>query len=171
MTQPSFVPIAEADQVRAAYRLGTPREWRQARPAELTSPTSPWGGDFGTPGPDQGYVLLLAERLFKDRVDVSEGESAEDALHGAAGVAAARAAFYGRAPVGKDLQHALTLFGFLGGAPADLVAWRRPVFRGASHHYRQQRQIVGCVPESTLRLTPDAVAERLSDWQGLVEVG
>jgi hypothetical protein len=169
MTQPSFVPIVEADQVRPAYRLGTPRQWRQGRPAELTSPAQPRGPEFGTPGPDQGYVLLLAEQLFASRVEVADGESPEDALTGTAAVAAARAALFGRAPVAKDLEHALTLFGYLGGAPDDLVAWRRPLFRGVSHHYRERRELVGRVPESTLRLTPEAVRQQSGDWRQLVD--
>ena len=67
-----------------------------------------------------------------------------------------RAARFGRAPVIHDLTLAFTLWGFLGGAPADLVAAREPLFRAASHHYQVQRTIADCVPESTLRLTPDA---------------
>ena len=43
MTQPSYVPIGEADQVRPAYRLRTPADWRQDRVAELLSPVHPHG--------------------------------------------------------------------------------------------------------------------------------
>ena len=59
---------------------------------------------------------------------------------------------FGRAPVAKDIELGLILFGFLGGAPDDLVAWRAPLFQAAAHHYRQQRAIAGAVPEETLRL-------------------
>jgi hypothetical protein len=169
MTQPSFVPILEADQVRPAYRLATPRDWRQARPAELRSPVFPHGGDFGTPGPDQGYVLLLAER-FEDRIQLGPGESGHDATAGGAAVAAARSALFGRAPVIKDLEQAFILFGFLGDPPDDLVAWRGPQFRGVAHDYNQRRELVARVPESTLRLSPDAVRSRLADWRRLVRV-
>jgi hypothetical protein len=171
MTQPSYVPIGEADQVRPAYRLRTPADWRQDRVAELVAPVHPRGRDLGVPGPDQGYALLVAHELFADRVELSPGVTAEDALVGAAAVAGARAALFGRAPVGKDVELALVLFGFLGDAPADLVAWRTPLFQAAAHHYRQQRRIVEAVGETTLRLTPDTVRSRLTEWRTLVVTG
>jgi len=168
MTQPSFVPIGEADQVRPAYRLRTPADWRQDRVAELLTSVHPRGRDLGVPGPDQGYALLVAHQLFADRLELTPGITAEDALVGAAAVASARAALFGRAPVGKDVELALVLFGFLGGAPPDLVARRDPLFQAAGHHYRQQRRIVETVPESTLRLSPDQVRAQLANWRSLV---
>ena len=52
MTQPSFVPIIEADQVRPAYRLRTPLDWRQSRVAELRGPESTRrAGSSACPGP------------------------------------------------------------------------------------------------------------------------
>ena len=171
MTQPSYVPIVEADQVRPARRLNTPREWRQDRVAELRGPEQPHGKDFGTPGPDQGYALLLAHQLFEDRLVLSPGVTAEDALTGAAAVASARAALFGRAPVAPDVAMALELFGFLGDAPDALVAWRTPLFQAAAHHVEVQRRIVESVPEPTLRLTPDQLGARLGDWRSLLGRG
>jgi hypothetical protein len=168
MTQPSYVPIGEADQVRPAYRLRTPAVWRQDRVAELLTPEHPRGRDLGVPGPDQGYALLVAHELFADRLQLSPGITVEDALVGSAAVASARAALFGRAPVGKDVELALVLFGLLGAAPPELIAFRAPLFQAAAHHYRQQRRIVEAVPESTLRLTPDLVRARLADWRSLV---
>lgn len=168
MTQPSYVPIGEADQVRPAYRLRTPPDWRQDRVAELLSPDWPQGRDLGVPGPDQGYALLVAHELFADRLELTPGITAEDALVGCAAVASARASLFGRAPVGKDVELALVMFGFLGGAPPELIARRAPLFQAAAHHYQQQRAIVASVPEETLRLTPDDVRGRLSDWRGLI---
>jgi hypothetical protein len=168
MTQPSYVPIGEADQVRPAYRLQTPADWRQDRVAELLTPGQPKGRQLGVPGPDQGYALLVAHELFADRLVLSPGITVDDALVGAAAVAGSRAALFGRAPVGKDVELALTLFGFLGDAPPDLVAWRAPLFQAAAHHYGQQRRIVEAVPESTLRLTPDQVRSPAAGWRSLV---
>ena len=85
-------------------------------------------------------------------------------------VASARAARFGRAPVAKDIELALVLFGFLGGAPEDLVAWRAPLFQAAAHHYQQQRSIVAAVDKETLGLTPDEVRGRLSAWRSMVLV-
>ncbi len=168
MTQPSYVPIVEADQVRPAYRLRTPLPWKPDRVADLRTPGQPKGRELGVPGPDQGYGLLLAHRLFAERLETSHGVTVDDALVGAAGVASARAALFGRAPVAKDIEMALVLFGFLGGAPEDLVALRTSLFRGAAHHYEQQRRIVDSVPEETLRLGPDQVHARLPDWRMLL---
>ena len=169
MTQPSFVPVVEADQVRRAYQLEVPSIWTSSRPSELRGTRAPAGAFLGTPGPDQGFALKLARR-FEDRLVLTPGEHAEDALVGCTAVAMRRAASYGRAPVIHDLTLAFTLFGFLSGAPADLVAAREPLFRSASHHYQAQRTIADCVPEATLRLTPEQVAERLDSWQDLVEL-
>ena len=168
MTQPSYVPIVEADQVRPAYRLRTPGEWRADRVADLRTPGQPRGRAFGVPGPDQGYALLLAHRLFEERLQLTQGISAEDALIGAAAVAGARAALFGRAPVARDVEMALILFGFLGDAPDDLVAWRASLFQAAAHHYDLQRRIVELVPEETLRLTPEQVHAQLPQWRALV---
>lgn len=169
MTQPSYVPIIESDQVRPAYRLRTPGDWRQRRVAELLSPEPPRGKAIGTPGPDTGYALLLAHELFAERVEVTDGIGVEDALAAGAVVAGRRAALYGRAPVAKDVELGLTLFGLLGGAPAELVAWRKTRLQALSHHYLEQRRLADAVPEATLRLDPSAVAARLAQWRSLLD--
>ena len=169
MTQPNFVPITEIDQVRPAYRLRTPRDWRAARVSDLRGPEAPRGRELGIPGPDQGYALLLAHTMFEDKLELTDGITVEDALVGCSEVASRRAALFGRAPVAKDIELALVLYGFLGGAPADLVAWRAPLFQAAAHHYHQQRSIVGAVAEETLRLSTDQIRGRLSDWRSMLE--
>lgn len=169
MTQPSFVPVVEADQVRRAYQLDVPSIWTTSRPSELRGTRAPSGAFLGTPGPDQGFALKLARR-FEDRVVLAPGEHVEDAISGCTAVAMRRAASYGRAPLIHDLTLAFTLWGYLVGAPVDLVAAREPLFRAASHHYQVQRTIADCVPESTLRLTPQQVADRLDDWRDLLEL-
>ncbi|HEX4218781.1 MAG TPA: hypothetical protein VHZ02_10460 [Acidimicrobiales bacterium] len=168
MTQPSFVPIVEADQVRAAYRLHVPGIWTQSRPSELRTTKPPTGPMLGTPGPDQGYALKLARR-FEDRLQLVEGESLEDAMAGATAVAMRRAARFGRAPSIHDLTFAYTLWGFLGDAPDDLIAERTKLFRSASHHYELQRKIADLVRDETLRLTPEQVRAELKDWRRLLK--
>lgn len=171
MTQPTYAPIAEGDTVRPAYRLQTALDWRADRVAEIHSPDHPVGPALGVPGPDQGYALLVAEELFADRLQLSPGISVKDVLHGCSAVGCARAARFGRAPVGKDVEMALVLFGFLGDAPEDLIAWRSTLFQAAAHDYRSQRRIVDCTRAETLGLTPDQVRERLADWRSLVIAG
>ncbi len=167
MTQPSFVPIVEADQVRPTYRLQVPGIWTQSRPSELRGTSQPPGRQFGNPGPDQGFALKLARR-FEDRLELVAGETAEDATAGCTAVALRRCARFGRAPAIYDLTFAFTLWGFLGDAPTDLVEARGPLFRSASHHYLAQRAIADSVLEETLRLTPEAVAGRIDQWRDLV---
>lgn len=157
MTQPSFVPIPQADQVRPARRLHVPGDWRADRPAEQRWPARPGGRSKGQPGPDQGFALRLARR-FEDRLHLQAGESVEDALVGCALVAARRAALFGRAPSTPDLRVAFGLWGFLDPSPpAALVAARRRHFASAAHEYVVQRALADAVPEDLLRAKPDEV--------------
>ncbi|MGH9066149.1 MAG: hypothetical protein ACRD0J_01290 [Acidimicrobiales bacterium] len=168
MAQPDYVPITPADRIRPVERLPPPGNWRADRPADLQKAGHPIGPRLGVPGPDQGYALTLAKR-FHDRLVLADGERVEDAEAGCLGVALRRASLFDRAPVIFDLEHAFTLWGFLGSPPEDLVAYRRPLFQAAAHHYWDQRAITALVPEASLRLTPAQVAERLSaDWRLLV---
>ena len=168
MAAPDYVPVNAADRVRPVEQLPPARSWAAVRPGEIDGLRPPEGDRFGAPGPDQGYALKLARRL-SDRLRLTKGEHAEDAVAGCLGVALKRAALFGRAPVIYDLELAYTLFGFLGDAPDDLVAFRAELFAGASHHYWDQRDIADLVPEDTLRLTPAQVSERLSSWAELVD--
>jgi len=168
MTQPDYVPIATADGVRPSERLPVPAGWRADRPADESAPVPPTGPRFGRPGPDLGYGLKLAKR-FTDRLELTDGEHAEDAIIGCFLVGTRRAGLFGRAPVIHDMELAFTLWGFLGDAPPDLMAHRRTMFLGAAHHYDEQRAIVDKVKEDTLRLTPAEVRARLEDWPGLFE--
>ena len=169
MPQPDYVPISSADRVRPVERLPVPEGWRADRPAETWREGPPAGDRFGNVGPDQGYALKLA-RQFKDRLRLTSGEHAEDVVAGCVGVATKRAALFGRAPVVYDLELAFTLFGFLDGAPSELVEFRKPLFQAAEHHYWDQRAIADLVPESTLRLKPVDVAQRLNDWRSLLSL-
>ena len=168
MTQPSYVPIATADKVRTSERMPVPGAWRQDRPGEITG-GQPAGAGMGKPGPDQGYGLKVA-RLLAPRLRLQPGERAEDAVAGCLGVGLARAALYGRAPVVYDMELAYTLWGFMLGAPPDLVEYRLPLFRAVAHDYTRQREIADRVPEETLRLTSDSVAGHLSDWRTLIRL-
>jgi hypothetical protein len=114
---------------------------------------------MGCQGPDQGYVWKLLGR-FRDRLVLGDGEHADDALAGCAGVALRRASLFGRAPVVHDVQVALTVFGWLSPANQELVEWRRQLFAEVSHahHYSRARMIADLVPEDTLRLPHDAVS-------------
>jgi hypothetical protein len=81
--------------------------WLQDRPGEITHPNQvEWGGAFGRPGPDTGWVRKLVAAADFDRGD--RPATLEQVV---ATVAAARAAKAGRGPTAEDVEVALTLLG------------------------------------------------------------
>ncbi len=168
MTQPPFVPVVPTDRIRPSDRLPAPKGWKPDRPAEVDTPESPGGRRFGATGPDLGYGLKLARR-FRDRLVLAPGEASEDAVAGCFACGAKRASLFHRAPVVYDMEWAYTLWGCLGGAPDDLVQVRSALFRGASHHYWEQRAIVDAVRESAFRLDPAAVRAKLGTWKDMLQ--
>jgi hypothetical protein len=168
MTQPSFVPITEADQLRPSLQLEAPGHWVAARPAELHFPVHPGGRHLGRPGPDQGYALRLAHRAA-DRFHLGPGEAEDDAIVGTAMLASRRAALFGRAPTVHDVESAAALWGFFDDdLPAGMRDARRAAFSGAAHDYPVQRALVDRVPQAVIRLRADEIAARRDEWASLV---
>ena len=168
VTQPDFVPVLPPDRVRPSDSLATPERWTQDRPADLAELRQPEGARFGATGPDLGYGLKLAKR-FEDRLVLQPGESAHDAVAGAFACGAKRSAGFGRAPVIYDMEWAYGLWGYLGDAAPELVEWRVPLLRGASHGYWHQRQVVDSIRADTFRLTPAQVRQAVTGpgWEQL----
>ncbi|HWW52206.1 MAG TPA: hypothetical protein VNY84_00445 [Acidimicrobiales bacterium] len=170
MAQPEYVPTLPADQTRVSERLPVPASWRADRPAEVVQRGGqPLGKRFGVIGPDQGYAIKLAH-LFEDKLVLTTGEHRADVVAGGVCVATKRAAILGRAPVIYDLEVGFAAWGYLTQAPADLLAYRKPLFAECAHHYEQQRAIADQVPESTLRLAPADVRARVGagGWKALL---
>ena len=167
MAAPQHVPSDLTATPRSGLAMRPSRRFDNDRPGALGA-RQPTGSGFGNPGPDQGYALVLF-RSVEGRLVLEPGEHVEDVKAGCVGVALRRASLFGRAPVIHDLTVALTIWGFLGEAPAELVAFRRPLFQAASHHYEDRRAIVDLVPESTLRLVHGEVARRFpGEWKALL---
>ena len=166
MAAPDYVPVALDELPRLTEPIPAPKAWKATRPGDLKG-GQPHGPQLGSPGPDQGYALTLARR-FEDRLELADGEHREDAVAACVGVALKRASIFGRAPVIYDLEHAFTLWGFLGGAPEELIRFRKPLFEGARHHYWEQRQISDLVPDETVGLTPQQVRQRLAQWREML---
>jgi len=159
MTQPKFAPVTDRAEVRQAYKLPGAGEWYSHRPADYRpQPHARHRPNTGIPGPDQGYALLLAGR-FGDRLRLTDLEHTDDVLAGAVAIGLRRASMVGRAPVLSDVELALHLFGYLDGAPEELVETRERLFAGIAHDYWQQRDLADLIPESTLRLSPAEVRE------------
>ena len=115
--------------------------------------------------------MLSLARRFEGKLTLTPGEHEKDALAGAVGVALKRASIFGRAPVIHDLTVALTIWGFLGDAPWELVELRRHLFEEVSspHHYGSARRIVDLVSEEVLRRTPaEITAAHQRDWRSLI---
>ena len=147
-----------------------PDPWNPDRPGVVDG-LQPRGRRLGAQGPDQGFALAIAERLAP-KIKLQGRERLDDAIRGCLGIALRRASIYSRAPVVHDLTIAFTIWGFFDeDPPDDLVARRPQLFEGVgqvNHHYAEGRVIADLVPESTLRMTPDAArAAYPARWQEL----
>jgi len=167
VTQPDHVPLQASDRVRPSAILPPPGRWYLDRPAEQNDLAPPTGPRFGATGPDLGYGLKLARR-FEDRLELTEGEHRKDVVAGCFACGSRRSASFGRAPVIYDMEWAFSLWGYLGGAPEELIEWRKKMFRGAAEHYWDQREIVDAIKTETLKLSPAQVRERLGSWRDLL---
>lgn len=170
MAAPEFVPVDRSKLLRTYESPPRrPDPWIADRPGELPG-GQPVGPQLGYQGPDQGFMLKLA-RQFHGKLSLTSGEHERDALAGACAVALRRASLFGRAPVVHDLTVALTVWGFLGEAAAELVALRRKLFEEVAHphHYAEQRRLVDLVSADALRMTPQQAAQaHRADWRSLL---
>lgn len=123
---------------------------------------------LGTPGPGQGYALVLV-REKAAKIVITEGEHYEDVVTGLSVLIGKRAAAFGRSPITYDVDFFVQLFGFDGAAEADLLEFRKMFFKGASHSYIVQRQLADAIPEFSLKLTPDALSS-VKDWRQLFSI-
>ena len=130
----------------------------------------PWGGGFGTIGPDAGYVLRLIEQ---EQLIVGPGEDRHNAEAGIAAIATARASRFGRAPITEDVELAMLLLGFdtnelpvelVEGLRADRVAW----FANLSHDAAARRRLVEAVPMAVLESKPGAVRAQMATGRRLI---
>lgn len=168
MAAPRFAPVVDDPYYSSPDVV--PDRWMPDRPGDIDG-FQPEGPRLGAQGPDQGFALRIANLLVPE-LALQPGERADDAVRGSLGIALRRASMYSRAPVVHDVRLAFTIWGFfLTDPPADLLARRRELFEGVAkvgHHYAEGRRIADLVPESTLRLTPDAAASRMPGaWQEL----
>lgn len=175
MAAPEHVPVEPVQQVRTyGSPPRRPEPWGPDRPADFAGERrQPLGDLLGSPGPDQGYALKLAQ-LLEPELHLSEGELARDALAGAVAIGMKRASLLGRAPILADLRIGATLWGFLdAGAPPELVELRRELFEEVDHfhHYMELRRIVDMVPADVLRQTPEQVTQRYgAGWRDQLDL-
>lgn len=173
MAAPPYVPKRAVRPLRTySSPPRRPGSWRAERPGDLPA-RQPTGPLLGRPGPDQGYLLTLAER-YRGRLHLHPGEHEDDALAGAVAVGLKRAAIFGRAPVIHDLAVGLTVWGFLDpAADKALVDLRHGLFSGCSHvhHDAQLRTIAEAVPDEVLAQPHETIFEQYRDgWSQVIRV-
>jgi hypothetical protein len=131
-----------------APEIGRPRKKGLQRSA-----AAPQGRGLGTPAPDAGYALGVAEREVA-KLAFEHEHSRHDVALGVALVAAKRAGLVGRGPTLGDVHVAMDCFALRDGEVVDEVK-ARP-FAGLAHSYVAQRELVDTVDAS--RLVPVASA-------------
>ena len=155
MGQQPNVDIDLSDLPRPTPDTDPPRRWRPTRPGVIVSPDQmPWGGAFGTPGPDTGWALKL--------VKAAELPERSDGLELVlAALMAARASHFGRAPVPEDLEVARILAGIGEGLPAEFLERRERWIAATAHERSPGQAAVTDIEPDLLELKPDQIKRRL----------
>lgn len=139
MGQEPNIRLRFEDLPRHTPKPAPPRRWSPDRPGELTGPDEvPWGGAFGTPGPDIGFAVRIVRRM--DLPGRPDQRSDVEAV--VVTVMAARASALGRAPTRNDAELALDLLD----VSSDGIA----AMRGAAHDRRIAVAIVESIPRDRL---------------------
>jgi len=106
--EPTF-EISPGDLPRTTAEPAPALRWKASRPGDLHAPSDvPWGGAFGTPGPDTGYALKLASDAV---YELDAGESRHNVESTLVLIMGARASLFGKAPSADDLGFGLILLG------------------------------------------------------------
>ena len=139
------------------------------RPGDLPAGW-PTGKLLGSPGPNIGYALTLANRV-RDQLALAPHEHADDAIAVVAEIAMRRAALFGRAPVMRDVEFGMQILGYRGGADPGFVAWRMRAVRGAHHDYYERRSLVDAIPVDILHLVPSALPAHITEARDALRAG
>ncbi len=140
MGQEPNIPIGIEDLPRATFEPPAERRWRPSRPGEVGSPSEmPWGGSFGTPGPDIGFAI----KIVRGRELPGPEHLRTDVEAAVVAVMAARASALGRAPTAPDLDVALDLLGLADEAAAVTL-------RGIGHDHRRLGELLASIPRDQL---------------------
>jgi hypothetical protein len=172
MGQQPNIELEISDLPRPTPTTAAPRRWKPSRPGELGSPEEvPWGGAFGTAGPDTGYALKLVAAL---PIPLKNGERRHNVEAALVAIAGARASAEGRAPTDEDLDVAMLLLGFdVEGLPEDLVTGletdRVEWLANLGHDNAKARALVTSISRDVLASSPDAIRQRMRSGERLVD--
>jgi len=162
-----FVPERREDEPRQepnlppGVKMPAARSWIANRPGDLPAGW-PTGKLLGSPGPNVGYALTLANRA-RDQLVLAPHEHSDDAIAVVAEIAMRRAALFGRAPVMLDVEFGMQILGYRGDADPDFVDWRMRALQGAHHDYYERRSLVDAIPVDVLRLVPSTLPAHLTE--------
>ncbi len=151
-----YVPLTQDVEPRQEVNLApgshmpASGSWRANRPGDLGA-IQPKGALLGSPGPNVGFGLTLANRAA-DRLNLEPHEHAEDATAVIAEIAMKRASTFGRAPTTIDIDFAMELLGYQGEVSDEVREWRPNIVRDAAHDYVVRRAVVDTVSPGLLRL-------------------
>lgn len=166
MGQEPQVEIAPEDIPRAVPEPAPARRWTASRPGDLHAPGEvPWGGAFGTPGPDTGYALKLAAGA---PYILDAGENRHNVDSTLILIMSARASLAGKAPSPDDLSFALMLLGLdtreevPTAATARLAASRKHWSPRVAHSNAAARAMSGLLTPDLLRLSLEDLRHRLA---------
>lgn len=171
MGQQPNLELEIEDLPRPSATTSPARRWTPRRPGEMNSPVEvPWGGAYGTTGPDTGYAMRLVRQRDIPHVVGEDHHSVETAIVTLAG---ARASSYGRAPIGQDVDVAMTLLGYMAdGMPAELMealrVARGPQIANIGHDAGRERGVAAAVPLDVLISSLDSIRSRMAAGEQLI---
>ena len=173
MGQQPNIELEISDLPRPVPTTAPARRWKPSRPGELQSPQDmPWGGPFGTAGPDAGYALrLVANR----ELPLGEAECYRNIEAAMLAVVAARASYFRRAPIDEDVDVALLIFGL---DPVDLpsevvdemAALRANWLTNIRDSDAKARALVASIPSEVLVASPAKTRARIAAGERLIDL-
>ena len=165
MAQQPNIELRDSDLPRPEAGPNPERRWTPDRPGDFSGTGVPWGGAFGTPGPDAGYALKLA--AGRDLV-LADHEHRTDANLAVAAVAAARASIASRGPTKVDVDAAIVILGY--DTESDFGSVRAAAIAGAAHQPQRIRRLVAGIPMDVIEDSTDDLRERVAGGESLIEL-
>jgi len=165
MAQQPNIELRDSDHPRPEAGPNPERRWTPDRPGDFAGTGVPWGGAFGTPGPDAGYAIKLAagrELILADQ------EHRTDANLAVAAVAAARASIASRGPTKVDVDAAIVILGY--DSESDFGAVRAAAIAGAAHHPQRIRRLVAGIPMDVIEDNAGDLRRRVAGGESLIEL-
>jgi hypothetical protein len=165
MAQQPNIELRASDLPRSEGGPNPELRWTPDRPGDITGTGVPWGGAFGTPGPDAGYAIKLAAGR---ELILAGHEHRADANAAVAAVAAARASLASRGPTKIDIDAAVVILGY--DTEGELGTVRAAAIAGAAHHPQRIRGVVAGIPIDVIEDDADNLRRRVAAGESLIEI-